>query len=132
MTEKEKYIKNAFKNYKLNKKKLRNVSFDGLHAIDCTKVKTGKNTSNGQENAIVSFLDEKARIEKEIKIVEHVLWFYELDGGGKREYIVSRWIKGFPNHRAAMDCYISEATGYLWTKEILQVGIRAADLYNLW
>lgn len=132
MLNKQKFIKNAFKRYKEHKTRLRKMSFDGLRAVDYSRTRTSKSKTKGQESAIVHYLDEKAAIEKQIEIVDRVLWFYELDDSPKHGYIVARWVKGFPAYRAAMECYISESTGHLWAKEIWQVGERAADMFNLW
>lgn len=132
MDSKSKYIKTAFKRYKENKRLFREISFDGVRGIDYTKGNTGKGARTGQENALVSYLDKKQRIEKEIALVERVLWFYELDENPKHGYIIARWVKGKPAYRAAMDCYICESTGHLWAKEIFATASRVADLFNLW
>lgn len=134
MSEKEKtaILKNAFKHYNENKAQLRNLSYEGLRAVDYTKERTGKRTATGDEQKIVRYLDQKRTLENHIKIVERVMWFYWLTGGGKYEYIVARWVKGMKGYRAAMECYITEHTAYNWGKEIMQTAARAADLFNLW
>ena len=133
MTERERYIKNAFKKYKENKKRLREMSFDAVRGIDYTKGNTGKGTRKGCENALVSYLDEKATIEKQVAIVDRCLWFYELDEDtAKIDYIKKRWFKGLPLYRVAMECFIATGTAVTWGKEIFDVATRAADLFDLW
>ncbi len=133
MQDKSNYIKTAFKRYRENKRLLREMSFDSLCGIDYTKGRTGKGVRKGQENAIVSYLDEKATIEKQVAIVDRCLWFYELDNDtAKIDYIKKRWFKGLPLYRVAMECFIATGTAVTWGKEIFDVATRAADLFNLW
>lgn len=130
---KSKYIKTAFKRYKENKRILREMAFDGVRGIDYTKGNTGKGARTGHENALVSYLDEKAAIEKQVAIVDRVLWFYELDNDtAKIDYIKSRWVKGLPLYRVAMDCYIANGTAVTWGKDVLALAARAADIFDLW
>ena len=131
MTEKERYVKQAFKNYKENKKQLRSISFDGVKTVDYSRPKVSESTFQGRENALIGYLNKKEKIERQIMIVERTIWYYELDGGEKAKYIRFRWIKGYPLYRVAMECYIANGTAVTWGKEILSTAARVADLFNL-
>ena len=133
MTDKETYIKQAFKRYRENKKALGQMSFYSVRAVDYTKMHVKTNATDKTENAIIAHLDRKREIEKQIEIVEWTIWFYELDNEhGKVEYIKSRWFKRLPLYRVAMDCFISHGASVKWGKDILAVGKRAADMFNLY
>ena len=133
MQEKIDYIKTAFKRYKENKRLFREMSFDGVRGIDYSKGTNKTGTPKGHEQALVQYLDEKRELEKQVEIVERVLWFYKLDEDtAKIDYIKKRWFQGLPLYRVAMDCFISSSTAVNWCKEIFDIATRAADLFNLW
>lgn len=133
MTDKELYIKQAFKRYRENKKALGQMSFYSVRAVDYTKMHVKTNATDKTENAIIAHIDRKREIEKQIEIVERTIWFYELDeDNGKVEYIKSRWFKRSPAYRAAMDCFISYGASCRWAKDILSVAQRAADMFKLY
>lgn len=131
MTDKEKFIKWAFKNYTLNRKRLKEQSFDSIHAVDYSKIRV-KETRVSLENSLVTYLDNKAKLSKAVELVDRVLWYYKLDGSPKYDFIKARFEKGFSNLRACLDCYVSESTGKAWLKEIYKRGIAVADLFDLW
>ncbi len=133
MTDKEKYIKRTFKCYKENKKKQRAASFESVRAVDYSRAMgSGNCRSDGLESALVQYIDEKSKLEKQIAIVEKTMWYYQLDGNGKYDYIRFRWVKGYPIYRVAMECYIGITTANVWGKEILQRAAAVADLFDLW
>ncbi|MBQ9728196.1 MAG: hypothetical protein IJV85_01225 [Clostridia bacterium] len=136
MTDKEKYIKRAFKCYKENKKKLREASFESVRAVDYSRVMGGGNRRpDGLESALVQYIDDKTELEKQIMIVEKILWYYQLDdktGNDKIKYIHFRWEKGYPIYRVAMECCIGTTTACAWAREILKRAAAVADLYDLW
>lgn len=132
MTDKERYIKQAFKHYNENRKRLKELSFESVRAVDYTQPRFSKGAPKGDEGRLVSFLNLKTGLEKQIAIVDKVLLFYEMEGGGKDEYIRLRWLKGHSTVSTALNCFISEKTARRWEKEIFERAARAADLFNLW
>lgn len=131
MTDKERFVKQAFKNYKENKKRLKSLSFGNVKAVDYSRQKVSESTFQGRENALIGYLNEKEKIERQITIVDKTIWYYELDGGEKANYIRFRWVKGYPLYRVAMECYIANGTAVKWGKEILETAARVVDLFNL-
>lgn len=132
MTEKEKYIKACFKEYNENKTRLHRLSFDGLRGVDYTRQHVKGNTKNGNETALVNYLDKKRNIEKRVALVDRVIWYYDLDGNGKDKYIKLRYIKGRKQYQAAMDLFLSDSTLKAWEREIRETAARCADMFNLW
>ncbi|MBQ8885342.1 MAG: hypothetical protein IJY62_03115 [Clostridia bacterium] len=132
MTEKERYIKEAFENYRENKKKYPEMSFVGVRGVDYSRLRVSGLTPQGSENAIVGYLDEKETIRKQIELVDQTIWWYEADKSGKIAYLTARWVKGYTIVRAAVECYVSERTARTWGKEILKRAARVADVFGLW
>lgn len=134
MTEKEKdkYIKKAFACYRINKKRLRDATFDGLHGTNYERLRTANGTPQGQENALVAFLDEKRKLEKQIELVDRVLEYFKIDGSGKDDYIKARYFDGRYIYQIAMDLYTSDRTLLRWEKEIRRTAERIAEIYNLY
>lgn len=132
MTDKEKYIKSVFVCYRENKRRLKEISFNELKGVDYSKQKGGGYCKDGNESAIVKYLDEKRDIEKQIELVERVIWYYKLDGKGKDEYIKQRYEKRKTFVSLSLDLYVSESTLYGWDKDIKALAVRVADMFNLW
>lgn len=130
--DKKQYISNALKNYKSNKQRLRELSFETVRGVDYSKEKNKKATPQGNETALVRYLDEKRTIEKQVEIVDRLLWFYRLDGKGKDEYIIQRYLKGRFVVQISMDLYVSRETLFRWDKEIKTTAAHCADVFNLW
>ena len=135
MTDRERYIKQAFRRYKENKCALkRNVEgFSFLFAIDYSRLRVSC-SDHGKDGAIIRYIDQKTLIEKQVLIVERTMWFYALDdeNGTKCRFIQMLFVKGYKQYRAAMECYIGNTTAVKWKKEILQRGAAVADMFNLW
>ena len=132
MTEKEKYIKAAFKNYNDNKKRLQSISYESLHAIDYTKQRTKTSRATTGNKRLLNYIDLKQKLEKQIELVERVLWFYQLENLGKDEYIIQRYFKGKLLYRVAMDINLSESTLHNWERDIRETAARCADCFGLW
>ena len=129
---KEQYIKRAFKNYQKNKQRLRELSFDTVRGIDYSKATNKNGTPKGHEQGLVRYLDEKRELEKQVEIVDRVLWFYKLDGKEKDEYITQRYLKEKKVYQVAMDLFVADKTLLRWDKDIQATAARVADMFNLW
>ena len=136
MMDKEKYLKNAFKAYRANKKRLREMSFDGMKKTNYGATSRPTGTPKGYEQALVSYLDEKAAIEKQVEIVERTLEYYEVRErafcDGKAKYIRCRYLKGYNTIRTTIECNISEGTFCNWCRDIMDTAAAVADMYTLW
>lgn len=132
MTEKKRYIKTAFRNYNENKKFLRQCSFNNLKGVDTTRSRITATQTDGRENALIEYLDDKRDKEKQIILVDRVLWYYELDGKTeKTDFIRLRLIKHLSNVACSQKCYISEHTAQRWQKEIYELAERVCDMFEL-
>ena len=136
MVEKEKYLKRVFKAYKDNKRRLRELSFDGARGIDYTKTRSAKGAPKGNEQALVSYIDEKRKLEKQVDIVERTYSHYHIKEmavcDGRAKYIHCRYIKGNKTIKTIMECCISESTSTNWVKDIMETAAAIADIYSLW
>ena len=132
MTEKEKYLKKVFRAYNNNKKRLKEISFNAVSGVDFSKQRTSTGIPKGNEHALVSYLDEKTAIEKQIELVERVLWFYRIEGKGRDEYIKLRYMKNMKCYRVEMELFVSHSTIMAWEKEIIKKAELCADMLGLW
>ena len=136
MLDKEKYLKRVFKSYKDNKRRLRELSFDEVRAVDYSKTRSTSGAPKGTEEALVSYIDEKRKLEKQVDIVERTLEYYRIEekskGLGKANFIHWRYVKGVKFCRAFMECNVSESTGFYWVRDIMQTAQAIADIYSLW
>ena len=130
MTEKEKELKNIFNRYNANVKRLQEIEFSVFSGVDYTKQRTGGGNADGREKALVSYIDEKRRIEQEITIVERSIWFYRLNNPVKMEYIKLRYFKHKKAYQCAMELYTGETTIYAWDREIMKTAERVAVYYG--
>lgn len=134
MEKKEQYIKQAFKQYRTNKKLLSEMQFETLRGAGYNTAKPKRR--GGYENALASFIDRKAAIEKAVEIVERTLYYYEIseraNGDGKAQYIRCRFIQGMGFTRAGIECFVPESTACKWFSDIRETAAAIADLYNLW
>lgn len=138
MTEKERYIKQAFKNYNENKKRLKELSFDCLRAVDYSRPCVSRSEPQSNENEIIRRLNRKQKFENQVQIVDKTIEFFKIqktatgEQHGQCDYIQARFIWGKGQVAAAMDCYVCERTGRRWLKEIYQTAAVIADTYGLW
>ena len=135
MTGKEQFIKAAFKNYRKNKKRLSEMRFDNLRAVDYTR-KKAKSKCGGFEDALAAFIDEKIAIEKAVELVDRTLYHYEVieraHADGKALYIRCRFLQGMSFARAGIECGVGDSTATNWLKDIRETAAAVADLYALW
>ena len=136
MLDKEKYLKRVFKNYKDNKRRLRELSFDEVRAVDYSKTRSTGGAPKGTEKALVSYLDEKRKLEKQVDIVERTYSHYRIKEiaycDSRAKYIHCRYIKGNKTIKTIMECCISESTSNNWVRQIMETAAAIADIYSLW
>ena len=134
MEEKEQYIKQAFKQYRMNKKLLSEMQFETLRGAGYNTAKPKQRA--GYENALAAFIDNKAAIEKAVEIVERTLYHYEIYerayADGKAQYIRCRFVQGMGFTRAGVECGVPDSTACFWYSDIRETAAAIADLYNLW
>lgn len=132
MIEQKKELKRIFRRYNENKRALKGFTFDPLKGLDFSKPIVKKTRKNANEQAIIEYLDEKLTLEKQVLLVERVLWYFDLEGKGKGDYVRLRWIRGVSMQRVLLECYISESTAKEWDKRIYQLTERILNNFHLW
>ena len=135
--EKKDYIKSCFRNYISNKKRLETLLIPGLGGVDYTRPScvTG-DCSNGVENGVVKYIDEKTELGKKLEIVRRTIQHYKIEDKrtcieGKEKFIYNRFLRRFPYRRAAVECCISERTAMYWEEEIYFTAECIAEEYQL-
>ena len=135
MTEKEKYIRQAFARYRKNKKQIAEMRFEQSNSASPPATKSRKN-SNGYENALIGYIDKKLKLEKACEIVERTLYHYEVyeraNGDGKAQYIRCRFLQGMSFALAGVECELAESTACFWLEDIRTTATAIAETYNLW
>lgn len=132
MTEKEKYIKKAFKNYRKNRQAFPELSFVGLKGIDYSRTRVRRDNVHDYERAIINAIDERQEVAKQIALVDTVLWWYLLEGKGTATLIRKNLIEGKSYQTAALDCYLSASTAFERRKKVFQKAELVADTFHLW
>lgn len=112
-------IEKAFKGYKRNLAALRSYPYPYVSGVDYSKPRvTGDGYKNGQEQMIWSCIDKKDDLEKQVRLVEEVVRWFEIEGYGRERYIKYRYFKGATNLNACYEIGISEKTGKNWKRDI--------------
>ncbi len=112
-------IDKAFKGYKRNLAALKNFPFPYTAGVDYSKPRiTGDGYKNGQEQMIMSCIEKKEDLEKQVRLVEEVVKWLEIEGYGRERYIKYRYLKGTTNLHACLEIGISEKTGKNWKRDI--------------
>lgn len=114
-------IEKAFKGYKRNLAALRSYPYAYVSGVDYSKPRvTGDGYKNGQEQMTMSVIEKKEDLEMQIKLVEEVIRWFELEGYGREEYIKKRYIQRKTNIETSMEIGIDESTGKRWNRIILK------------
>lgn len=135
--EKRNYIRQCFKYFLINKKRLGEIFSPSVKGVDYSRVSCSSGThENVQESAIIKYVDEKVELEKKISIVNKTMEHFRIEdkrygGRGKANYIHCRFIRRMPYRRAAIDCNISERTALYWEEDIYYTAESIAEEYNL-
>ena len=67
---------------------------------------------------IWSCIDKKDELEKQVKLVEEVVKWLEIEGHGRDRYIYFRYTKEYGHLRACEETGISERMGRYWKNDI--------------
>lgn len=112
-------IEKAFKGYMRNRVALKNYPFPYASGIDYSKPRvTGDGYKNGQEQMILSCIEKKEELEQQVRLVEEVIRWLEIEGYGRERYIKYIYLSGATNVRACYEIGISEKTGKNWKRDI--------------
>lgn len=138
MTEAEKrsYIRSAFKDYAVNKRRLNQVAMPGTGGVDYTRPSVVSGGGNGTESAVVRYIDDKGDLDRKCEIVRRTMEYYAIEdkrhgGKGKREYIYQRWIRKRSCYVAAMKCNVTDRAARFWREEIYMTAEIIAEQYGL-
>jgi hypothetical protein len=129
--EKKKRLKDIFRNYKENKKALRDdYNFPSLSAVDFSRIAVQTDKSrNIQEDKIIDYADKKTALYAQVFIVEEVLRWFEVEGHGRERFIKVYVIDGSSWNKAMRECHISSPTTLAsWLRDALE----KADWYAKW
>lgn len=128
-------INKAFKGYKKNLAALKNYPYPYPSGVDYTKPRvTGDGYTNGQAQMVMSCIEKKEELEKQVRLVEEVLRYLEIEGFGRERYIKYRYFRGYGHLRACEEVGICERTGKYWKRDIFEksetIGIRIGLFEN--
>ena len=134
--EKRRYIRSAFKDYAVNKKRLNQVAMPGTGGVDYTRPSVVSGGGNGVETAMVKYIDSVREISNKCEIVRRTMEYYLIEdkrhgGKGKREYIYQRWIRKRSCYVAAMKCNVTDRAARFWREEIYMTAEIIAEQYGL-
>lgn len=112
-------IEKAFKGYLKNLSALKNYPYPYASGIDYSKPKTkGDGYTNTAEQLMMSIIEKKETLEKQVQLVKEVLRYLEIEGFGRERYIKQRYFRGLGHLRACEEVGISERTGHYWKRDI--------------
>lgn len=114
-------IEKAFKGYKKNLATLKNYPYPYVSGVDYTKPRTtGDGYTNGQEQMVMSAIDKKVDLEKQVRLVEETVRWFEVEGYGRERYIKYRYLKNMGEYRACDELGISDRTGRRWKRDVFE------------
>ncbi len=128
-------IDKAFKGYKRNLAALRNFPFPYTAGVDYSKPRiTGDGYKNGQEQIIMSCIEKKEELEKQVRLVEEVVKWLEIEGYGRERYIKYVYMNPYPctNVSACYQIGIDERTGRRWKRDIFEKAEMIGEQIQIW
>ena len=130
--EKKKRLKAIFRNYKANKKALRDdYDFPTVSAVDFSRISIQTDRSrNVQEDKIINYADKKTALYAQVYIVEEVLRWFQLEGHGRERFINIFMIDHCSWTKTEMECHISNQTILRWHREVLEKAEMVAEWVN--
>ena len=120
--ERKKEIESLFRNYKANKKALReDYDFPSVSGVDFSRISIKSDKSrNVQEDKIINYADKKTKLYAQVYIVDEVIHWFELEGHGRERFIMKFMINGCSWIKAEMECGISHGTLSYWRRDALE------------
>lgn len=130
--EREKELLVMFKNYKANKKALKeDYGFPSVTAVDFSRISIQTDKSrNIQEDKIISYADEKTRLFAQVYIVDEVMRYFVLEGHGRERFVTSSLINGDSWTKTEMLCCVSRGTMSYWRRDVIEKAEMVADWLN--
>ena len=130
--EREKELLAMFKNYKANKKALKeDYGFPSISGVDFSRISVQTDKSrNIQEDKIISYADEKTRLFAQVYIVDEVMRYFVLEGHGRERFVQSSLINGDSWTKTEMLCCVSRGTMSYWRRDVIEKAEMVADWLN--
>ena len=118
--ERLKTIKRIFRSYQRNKSQLRQLVRPGLTGITYDKIVIKADASkNVPEQMIMTYLIDKDKLEREIRLVDVVYDWYADDRDRDIAALIDiRFRAGQYHHKATCGVYVSDRQGYRWLDEV--------------
>ena len=114
-------IEKAFKGYRRNLVALKSYPYPYTAGIDYSNPKVrGDKYKNSQEQMVMSAIDKKSELEQQVKMVEEVIRWFEVEGYGRERYIKYRYVRGMNEYRACDELGISDRSGRRWKRDIFE------------
>ena len=114
-------IEGAFKNYRRKQKGIRQLPLSVFRGDRLQqRARAGRYVRNVAEQMILSVIDERDWLWREVELVKRTLTWFELQGYGKDQYIKYRYIEGRTEYSAAEKIGITDRTGRNWKREIFE------------
>ena len=125
----ERQIRAIFRNYKANKKTLRDdYDFPTLSAVDFGRISIQTDKSrNVQEDKIINYADKKTKLYAEVYIVEETLMFFQLEGHGRERFVHHYFIEGHGWINTLHECCISDCTLSHWRRDVIEKAQMVAE-----
>ena len=130
--EREKELLAMFKNYKANKRTLKeDYNFPSITGVDFSRISIQTDKSrNVQEDKIISYADEKTRLFAQVYIVDEVMRYFVLEGHGRERFVTSSLINGDSWTKTEMLCCVSRGTMSYWRRDVIEKAEMVADWLN--
>ena len=130
--EREKEIIKIFRDYKKNKKELKeNYGFPTISSVDFSRIAVQTDKSrNIQEDKIISYADKKTRLYAQVYIVDEVLRYFILEGHGRERFVQTIMINGDTWVKAEQICCVSRGAMSYWRREVIEKANTVAEWLN--
>lgn len=130
--EREKEIIKIFRDYKKNKKELKeNYGFPTISSVDFSRIAVQTDKSrNIQEDKIISYADKKTRLYAQVYIVDEVIRYFVLEGHGRERFVQVYYINGASWRYTVTECHVSDSTLSLWRRDMIEKANTVAEWLN--
>lgn len=130
--EREKEIIKIFRDYKKNKKELKeNYGFPTISSVDFSRITVQTDKSrNIQEDKIISYSDRKTQLYAQVYIVDEVIRYFVLEGHGRERFVQVYYIDGASWRYTMTECHVSEGTLSYWRRDMIEKANTVAEWLN--